>query len=69
MKLNTDIKFIKPWKKEHLIPTIAKVNVLIKSRSYKLKRKITRLVMNTELQNKHIQKWKLKEEIKKIDMY
>ena len=63
MKMNTDIKFIKPWKKENLIPTIAKVNVSVKSRSYKLKRKITRLVMNTELKNKHIQKRKLKKEI------
>ena len=66
MKLNTDIKFLKSCMKENLIPTFAKVNVLIRSGSYKLKQKIARLVMNTKLQNKHIQKWKLKKEIKKI---
>ena len=64
MKLNTDIKFIKSCKKENIIPTFAKVNFSIKSGSYKLKRKI-RLVMNTGLQNKHIQKRKLKNEIRK----
>ena len=66
MKLNTNIKFIKQWKKENLIATLAKVSVSIKSGSYKLKRKIARLVMNTELKNKHIQKRKRKKEIKKI---
>ena len=66
MKLNADIKFIKSCKKENLIPTFAKVNVSIKSGSYKLKRQIARLIMNAELQNKHIQKRKLKKEIKKI---
>ena len=66
MKINAAIKFIKSCKKENLIPTFAKVNVSIKSGSYKLKRKIARLIMNTELQNKHIQKQKLKKEIKKI---
>ena len=54
MKLNADIKFIKSGKKEYLIPTFAKVNVSIKSGSYKLKWKIPRLIMNTKLQNKHI---------------
>ena len=65
MKLNADIKFIKSGKKENLIPTFAKVNVSIKSGSYKLKWKIPRLIMNTKLQNKHIQTQKLKKEIKK----
>ena len=66
MKLNTDIKFIKSSKKENLILTSAKVNVSIKSGSYKPNWMIAILVMNTKLQNKHIQKWKLKKEIKKI---
>ena len=43
-----------------------RVNVSIKSGSYKLKRNIARLVINTELQNKHIQIRKLKKEITKI---
>ena len=37
----------------------------LESGSYKLKRKITRLTMNSELRNKHIQKQKLKRKIKK----
>ena len=37
MKLNRDIKFIKSCKKENLIPMFAKVNVSIKSGSYKLR--------------------------------
>ena len=61
MKFNADIKFIRPCKKENLISTFVKVNVSIKSGSYKLKRKIARLVMNTELQNKHIQKTETQE--------
>ena len=65
MKLNTNIKFIKQWKKENLIATLAKVSVSIKSGSYKLKRKIARLVMNTELQNKHIQKTETQERNRK----
>ena len=52
-KLVADIAFIKLCKKEQLIPTFAKVNVSIRNGTYKLKRKIARLVMETELQNKH----------------
>ena len=63
MKLNTDIMLLKSCKKENLIPTFAKVNYSIRSGCYKLKQKI---VMNTELQNKHSQIWKFKKETKKI---
>ena len=66
MKVNADITFIKPCRKENLIPMSPKVNVSIKIGSYKLKRRIVRLVMNTQLQKKHIQKPRLKKEIKKI---
>ena len=51
-KLDPDIVFIKLCKKEQLIPTFAKVNVPIRNDTYKLKRKIARLVMGTEPQNK-----------------
>ena len=65
MKFIADIKFIRSCKKENLILTFVKVNVSIKSGSYKLKRKIARLVMNTELQNKHIQKTETQERNRK----
>ena len=45
--------------KRTIIPTFAKVNVSIRNGTYKLKRKIARLVMETELQNKHREKFKL----------
>ena len=64
-KLNTDIAFIKLCKKEQLIPTFAKVKVSIRNGTYKLKRKIARLVMETELQNKHREKRKLRKNIRK----
>ena len=51
-KLVADIAFIKLCKKEQLIIIFAKVNVSIRNGTYKLKRKITRLLMETELQNK-----------------
>ena len=40
MKVDQDIKFVKSCKKEHLVPIFAKVNLSIKSGSYKLKWKI-----------------------------
>ena len=35
MKVDQDIKFIKSCKKEHLVPRFAKINLYIKSGSYK----------------------------------
>ena len=66
MKINADIKFIKPCRKENLILTFPKVNASIKIGSYKLKRKTARLLINTQLQNKFIQKLTLKEQIKNM---
>ena len=65
-KVLADIKFIKTCKKERLIPTYAKVNMSITNATHKLRRKISLLVMNTELENKYSEKRKLKKEIKKI---
>ena len=67
-KLVVDIAFIKLCKKEQLIPTFAKVNVSIQNDTYKLKRKIARLVMETVLQNKHREKRKLRKDIRSINM-
>ena len=63
MKVDQGIKFIKFCKKEHLVPPLSKVNLSIKSGSYKLKCKISKLIMQTELENKHHEKRKLRKEI------
>ena len=65
-KMDADIAFIKLCHKEKLIPQFAKVNVSTRNGTYKLKRKIARLVMETELQNKHREKRKLRKSIRSI---
>ena len=60
VKLQSDIKFIKSCKKENLIPTFAKVNLSIKTANRKLKLRIARIVMESEMENKHYKKKKLK---------
>ena len=61
-----DIKYIKTCKKKRSIPTFAKVNISKTITTHKLRRKISLLVMNTELENKHSEKRRLKKDIKKI---
>ena len=61
-----DIKYIKTCKKKHLIPTFAKINVSIKNTTHNPRWKILLLVTNAELENKHLEKRKFKNEIKKI---
>ena len=55
-KAVADIKYIKTCKKERLIPTFAKVNISIKNATHKFRRKLSLLVMNTELEKKHSEK-------------
>ena len=62
MKVQADIQFIKSCKKENLIPIFAKVNLAIKSDSRKLKLSLAR-IMESEMENKHDEKKKLKKEI------
>ena len=50
-------------KKQQLIPTFTKVNVSIRNGTYKLKRKFACLLMETEQQNKHREKRKLRKDI------
>ena len=59
---------MKLCKKEQLVPTFAKVIVSIRSGTYKLKRKISRLVMEMELQNKYREKRKLWKDIRSINV-
>ena len=51
---------------EHLIPTFAKVNIGIKHEIPKLKVKVTYVFMQTEIQNKHDQKRKIKKDMRDI---
>ena len=55
-KVVADIKYIITCKKERLIPTFAKVNISIKNATHKFRRKLSLLVMNNELEKKHLEK-------------
>ena len=63
MKVQADIKSIKSGKKENFIPTFTKVNLAIKNGSRKLKLRLARIIMESEMENKHHEKKKLKKEI------
>ena len=65
-RLITDIVCIKSCKKEDLIPTFAKVNLANKIAGYKLKKKVVKPVMVTELQDKHYQILKIRKELRSI---
>ena len=56
VKVAADIRFIKSCRNENIIPTFAKVNLSLKHGTYKLQLRIARIVMETELQNKHQEK-------------
>ena len=68
IKLQEDIKFTKTLKREILIPTFANVKLAIKTGNTKLKRKIAHLILETELQNKHFEKRKLKQDFREINI-
>ena len=56
LKVQADIKFIKTRKSESLVPTFANVKLAVKNWKHKLKSKIARLIVDTQLQSKHNQK-------------
>ena len=62
-KVNQDINFIKTCRRENLLPTFAKVKIAIKINNNKLKQKLARIILDTELQQKHNQRRKLKREV------
>ena len=66
LRVKADIKYIKTRKEEQLTSTFAKVNISLKNANFKLKQKIATLIMNTEMQNKHSRKRKLKKELKQM---
>ena len=59
IKPREGIKFIKTCKQEKLIPTFSNVKIAI-TENIKQKKKTAHLVLETELQNKHFDKQKLK---------
>ena len=64
MKIIADIKYIKSCRKEELTPRFAKVNLALKSGTARFKQKIAKLVMDTELQNKHLERKKTRKELR-----
>ena len=67
-KLQEDIKFIKTCKRENLIPTLANVKLAIKTGNAKLKKNIAHLILEMEVQNKHVEKQKLKKTFTEINI-
>ena len=67
MKVKTDIVYLKRCKQEELNPSFCQVNLAIQRGSQKLKSKIAKLVLETELQNKHELKRKIKDEICQLE--
>ena len=51
---------------EELIPTFANVRLTVKHGSAKLEKTISRIIMKSEMQVKHQEKRKLKQEIKAL---
>lgn len=68
MKLKTGIGYIKLCKKEESISAFTKVNLSIKSGGYKLKKKVAKPVVETELQDKHYQSRKTGNGIRSINI-
>ena len=64
-KIKLDINFIQKCKQD-LIPTFATVHLVIKLGTIRLKKKITRTIMDAELQNKHTEKRKLKKKVLEV---
>ena len=57
------MKFIKLCKQENLIPTFANIKLSLKHNN-KLKKRIVRIVMETEIQNKHRENKSFKKEVR-----
>ena len=53
MKTVADIKFIKSCKTSNVIPTFGNVNLSTQYGSYKLKKRIARIIIENKLQRKH----------------
>ena len=69
MKVQADIKLIKSCKQENLIPTFANIKLSLKFNNNKLKKRVARIVMETEIQNEHHEKKSSKKEIRQKCIY
>ena len=69
MKVQADIKLIKSCKQENLIPTFANIKLSLKYNNNKLKKRVARIVMETEIQNEHHEKKSFKKEIRQKCIY
>ena len=71
MKVTADLKFQQIISKNvckvlKIMPTFAKVNLSIKGGSRKLKLRIAKLVMESEIQSKDLEKKKLQKQLRSI---
>ena len=62
-----DLKFIKTCKKEELVSTFANVRLSVKHGSAKLKKRTSRIIMESKMQVKYQENKKLKQEIKALN--
>ena len=67
-KKKLDIEYIKLCKQEHPLPTFATVRLSIQTKSNKLKNRIGRIIMEHELESKHLEKKLLRKEIKSLSI-
>ena len=65
-KVTLDVKFIKTCKRECLFPTFANARLSIKQQNLKLKKRISIIFLENELQIKHREKRNLTKDIKAI---
>lgn len=68
-KIKADINYILTCKRESLSPTFSQVKLSIPGKNYKLKAKISKLIMEQELKNKHYQKKKVQQSISEVKQY
>ena len=66
MKLKAHIIYIKSCKKEELIHTFTKVYLAIKSGGLKIKKKIAKLVMETEIEHKQYHLRKIQKDVRSL---
>ena len=66
VKIKADIDFIRCCEQEAIIPTSGKVNLSIQRGGYKLKKKITKLVIHAKLAVKHHEMKELRKQIRDV---
>ena len=67
-KTKLDIEYIKLCWQEHVLPTLATVQLSIQTKNNKLKNRIGRIIVNHELESKHHEKKLLRKKIKSLSI-